>query len=606
MSLSHFDKEIIKRESKNLSFEELSARINKPKEEVSFYLQKKWKKEKYDKYISKDKPVNKPNEEEDTKLSLWNFVKANLYIYLLFAALIFFTYFNALNNEFVSDDKYVFLYDSAFKSFDTVIKNPTSFVRYLISFLSYSIGGMSPIYYRIPFIISHILATSFAFTIITKLINKRVALISACIFAVHPILAESITWISGGGYSLYSMLFLGSLLFYMQSENSNKSYITSIIFYILMLSSIVTGSVTFLILVLYEYIFKDLRKNYRRLVPYFIVSFLWGLFALGLSQQRASGLQNQYYQERGIDNPLFQIPMAITNYIQLMIWPDGLTLYHSEIVIPISEYIVRLICFIAMCFGVYYLHKKNKKYTFWPLLFVIALSPTLLPFRLSWLIAERYVYLGSLGIFTLFGIFFSYLTDKYENVRKYALLLLGTIVILYGARTIIRNEDWKNEDNLWVATGKTSPSSPNTHNNLGDVYSRHGKYDLALAEFRRAIEIKPNYADAYHNLANVYVKLGDRKSALENYLIAIKYNPNIWQSHTNVSMIYMDEKNYELAEKYLENAAKINPSKDIILFLGQIYLIREKKAEASKMFTTILQSDPNNQVAKEGYLKSIE
>jgi protein O-mannosyl-transferase len=45
---------------------------------------------------------------------------------------------------------------------------------------------------------------------------------------------------------------------------------------------------------------------------------------------------------------------------------------------------------------------------------------------------------------------------------------------------MIRNSDWQNQDTLWIATGKTAPSDPKTHNNLGDLYGRHGDLDRAI------------------------------------------------------------------------------------------------------------------------------
>ncbi len=72
----------------------------------------------------------------------------------------------------------------------------------------------------------------------------------------------------------------------------------------------------------------------------------------------------------------------------------------------------------------------------------------------------------------------------------------------------MRNFDWKNQDTLWLATAKTSPSSHQNHNNLGDLYARRGEYEKAVEEFKKAIELKPDYGDAYHNLANVYHQIG--------------------------------------------------------------------------------------------------
>ena len=113
------------------------------------------------------------------------------------------------------------------------------------------------------------------------------------------------------------------------------------------------------------------------------------------------------------------------------------------------------------------------------MLFLISLSPTLTPFRLNWIVAERYLYLPILGILAPFGLGLIKLSQMVK-VKGLVYVSLIIIITLLSVRTIIRNIDWKNEDNLWIATGKTSPSSPNTHNNLGDVYGRLGDKQKAL------------------------------------------------------------------------------------------------------------------------------
>jgi Tfp pilus assembly protein PilF len=49
------------------------------------------------------------------------------------------------------------------------------------------------------------------------------------------------------------------------------------------------------------------------------------------------------------------------------------------------------------------------------------------------------------------------------------------------------------------------PNNAQTHNYLGCAESRKGWDEVAQKEFRKAIEIDPNFADAHFNLALIYV-----------------------------------------------------------------------------------------------------
>jgi tetratricopeptide (TPR) repeat protein len=163
--------------------------------------------------------------------------------------------------------------------------------------------------------------------------------------------------------------------------------------------------------------------------------------------------------------------------------------------------------------------------------------------------------------------FFDWLMQKSDQKSdgRYRYLFYGVFIIMIialSARTIIRNMDWRNEDTLWIATAKTSPSGQNSHNNLGDVYARNGNYPMAVEEFTKAVEINPNYADAYHNLANTYQMMGQEDKAIENYDKALAINPNIWQSYENLSSIYFNEGNYPEALVDIQKAISINPNDD--------------------------------------------
>ena len=54
------------------------------------------------------------------------------------------------------------------------------------------------------------------------------------------------------------------------------------------------------------------------------------------------------------------------------------------------------------------------------------------------------------------------------------------------------------------------------------------KYQEAIADFEKAIELKPDYADAYFNLGRTYYLLNDEDKSCENYKLAAQYGrPNL-------------------------------------------------------------------------------
>jgi tetratricopeptide (TPR) repeat protein len=177
------------------------------------------------------------------------------------------------------------------------------------------------------------------------------------------------------------------------------------------------------------------------------------------------------------------------------------------------------------------------------------------------------VYFGTLGILVTIAYGFERLF-KYSDFRHVVWFVFGLLIVALSTRTIVRNVDWKNEDNLWFATAKYSPSSPNNHNNLGDVYARQGDLPKAAEEFKIAIQLKPNYADAYHNLGITYQRMGQFDKAIASYQEAIRLSPILWQSYQNLSMVYFENGDYKTARDYIVRALEIDPNNPT---LKQIY-----------------------------------
>jgi tetratricopeptide (TPR) repeat protein len=57
------------------------------------------------------------------------------------------------------------------------------------------------------------------------------------------------------------------------------------------------------------------------------------------------------------------------------------------------------------------------------------------------------------------------------------------------------------------------------HNNLGLLYSEQKRYDRAIQEYQKAIEINPNYAEAHYNLGVLYYAQNDYKNSLHHFRI---------------------------------------------------------------------------------------
>ena len=72
------------------------------------------------------------------------------------------------------------------------------------------------------------------------------------------------------------------------------------------------------------------------------------------------------------------------------------------------------------------------------------------------------------------------------------------------------------------------------HNNLGNALKNQGKLDEAIACYRRALELKPDYAEAHNNLGNAFKNQGKLDEAIACYRRALELKPDYAEAHSNL------------------------------------------------------------------------
>ncbi|OGK19986.1 hypothetical protein A2866_06250 [Candidatus Roizmanbacteria bacterium RIFCSPHIGHO2_01_FULL_39_8] len=530
------------------------------------------------------------------------FVKRHFVAFLLLPFLVFVAYFNSLSNAFISDDIASIPNNPAIRNVGYILS--PFFARNIVYFVAYQIGGADPMVFRIFNILFH-LGTVFLVYLIGYLMTEKqkTSLVAASLFAVHPILTESVTWISGGIYAEYTFFMLLSFLLYLLPARRSFSVGGSLLSFLLALSTSEKAVVLPIVLFVYELSLGNMRGNWKRIIPYFFMSVVWIILFLWLGlTTRVEHLTSSFGQRSGLArlrNPLFQVPIVVASYLLLLIWPDKLTFFHTEHYYSYTEYFVSLFIFLAFICVTLFLWKKSRLLFFWLSFFLTSLLPVLTPFRLTSLVAERYVYAGSIGIIFVFAYVLTGLVKS--KWQMYVVIFFTVfIVILLTLRTQMRNTDWKNIDNLWFATARSAPSSPIVHLNLADVYSRRKEYRSAELELKIALKLNPNYVDAYHALAVLYrIKKRD-DLAMPMFEKAIELNPNIWQAYVNIGLIYSDRKDYKRALEYMQKAVAVSPSNAAPRRrLAIVYLNLGQKEKAKKELTKALELNPDDQVAKE-------
>ena len=110
------------------------------------------------------------------------------------------------------------------------------------------------------------------------------------------------------------------------------------------------------------------------------------------------------------------------------------------------------------------------------------------------------------------------------------------------------------------------------------------RYEEAAAEFRKAIEARPDSVPAHVNLGAALTQLGDLKGAAEEFSKAVVIDPNNANAHYNLAVLLANEKQHQQAIVHLEAVSTINPNDlGARFFLAQQLLQAKRPEDALKV-----------------------
>src|SRR3989449_7742459 len=136
-------------------------------------------------------------------------------------------------------------------------------------------------------------------------------------------------------------------------------------------------------------------------------------------------------------------------------------------------------------------------------------------------------------------------------------------------------------------------------NNRGVSLYYRGALEAALAAFRRAIELVPEYADAHNNLGLVLSKMGQEKEATEAFQEALRVDPAMAEVYNNLGFMYHTSGKFDRAAEMFGQA--IQSSTDSALAytnLGNSFYKMKQTEKAVEAWRRALELDPMNENAR--------
>ncbi|MGZ3864470.1 MAG: tetratricopeptide repeat protein [Bacteroidia bacterium] len=121
------------------------------------------------------------------------------------------------------------------------------------------------------------------------------------------------------------------------------------------------------------------------------------------------------------------------------------------------------------------------------------------------------------------------------------------------------------------------------------------KYKEAIKVYEKAIKKQKNFAEAYNKIAACYIRLKDYESAEKNLQISLQIDPDNFSCTKYLGRTFFEDKKYELAKKYYNDAEKMEPNdRELMLYLAELKAVGQDVKGAIDMYTAIILENETN------------
>ena len=144
---------------------------------------------------------------------------------------------------------------------------------------------------------------------------------------------------------------------------------------------------------------------------------------------------------------------------------------------------------------------------------------------------------------------------------------------------------------------KKNPNRYELHNILGVIYVQKEKFEEAVKEFEKSIELNEKFSNAYNNLGGALYKLSKFRRSANICKKAIEIDPNSAQAYNNLAANLIFLENFDEAIKYFKKSIQINPNQvDANINIGNLLKNRGQAEESFEYFLKAI--DINPKIAK--------
>lgn len=148
---------------------------------------------------------------------------------------------------------------------------------------------------------------------------------------------------------------------------------------------------------------------------------------------------------------------------------------------------------------------------------------------------------------------------------------------------------------LGYVNADPTPDNADALNNLGQRYEQRGEYEKAIAEYKKAIALRPDFHIAYNNLAVCYGKLKRYDEAEAALRKVIELEPRDFYAMNNLAVMYIHTRQLDRAVEAARMSVTTEPGYvNGRITLGSVLAMTGDLDGAEEQFREALRLEPGN------------
>ncbi len=433
---------------------------------------------------------------------------------------------------------------------------------------------------------------------VLQLLDVRGAWLGAALWAVHPVMVQSVAWITELKNTQSCFFYLMSILFFLKADGNETSrqrwkwcFGLSLLSFVMAITSKPSTAMLPVVLALClwwrrrQFRWRDLAG----LVPFLLISAAASAWTIWEQKFHSGALGTTWAQTW--PQRLAIAGYDVWFYLAKLLWPHPLIFIYPRWKIDTRNLAVFL-PLLAVVTGMLLLWwKRNgplRSVFFGASYFLVSLFPLLGFFNVYFFsysyVSDHFQYLASMGLAALAGAALS------RSPQIICLALLG----IFGLLTWHQTQIYRDPEALWYDTIAKNPRCGMAHNNLGVVLKDRGHVSEAMLEYREAIKIDPDNAGAHNNLGNALVKIGQVEEAIAEYQTGLRIEPAFAEGYDNLGNAFLQKGQLNEAIACFQKTCELKPNyAEARNDLGNALLIKGEVDQAIVHYQQALEIKPD-------------